>query len=72
MNEAYIFDSHRYFKNLIANEFTEQQAEALTSEQIAFLNINLATKTDFAEIRSRLVRLEAKIDAVHEEIQRRR
>ncbi len=54
MNEAIAFDTHRFVKHLTATGFTEQQAEALAEEQVAFLNGNLATKAD-------IVRLEVKI-----------
>ena len=46
MNDAIVFDSHRFVRNLTASGFTELQAEALASEQVELLNGNLATKTD--------------------------
>ena len=50
MNEAIAFDTHRFVKHLTATGFTEQQAEALAEEQVAFLNGNLATKADLAKL----------------------
>ena len=50
MNEAVAFDTHRYVKRLTASGFSEQQAETLAEEQVAFLNSNLATNTDIATI----------------------
>jgi len=46
MNEAIAFDTHRYVKRLMESGFNERQAETLAEEQIAFLNANLATKSD--------------------------
>ncbi len=50
MNEAVAFDTHRFVKHLTATGFTEQQAE----EQVAFLNGNLATKANLAELEAAL------------------
>ncbi len=60
MNEAIAFDTHRYVKRLIASGFSELQAETLAEEQIEFLNANLATKADVAQIH-------ADIDALRQE-----
>jgi len=51
MSEAVAFDTHRYVKRLTGSGFTEQQAETLAEEQIAFLNANLATKADIESLR---------------------
>ncbi len=51
MSEAVAFDTHRYVKRLTGSGFTEQQAETLAEEQIAFLNANLATKSDIESLR---------------------
>jgi len=62
MNEAIAFDTHRYVKRLMEGGFDERQAETLAEEQIAFLNANLATKSDIAKI-------EAGIEALRQETQ---
>lgn len=54
MNEAIVFDTHRFIRNLIASGFTERQAEALADEQAQLLNGNLATKADLATVKSDL------------------
>ena len=51
MSEAIAFDTHRFVKRLTASGFTEQQAEALASEQVNLLNSNLATKADIESLR---------------------
>ncbi len=51
MPEAIAFDTHRFVKNLTAHGFTEEQAEALATEQVAMLNSNLATETDIERFR---------------------
>ena len=60
MSEAIAFDTHRYVKRLMKGGFDELQAETLAAEQVAFLNANLATKSDIA-------RLEAASEARHQE-----
>jgi len=50
MSEAIAFDTRRYVKRLMEGSFDERQAETLAPEQIAFLNANLATKSDIAKI----------------------
>ncbi len=54
MNDAIVFDSHRFVRNLTASGFTERQAEALANEQVQLLNGNLATKTDLASFQTNL------------------
>ena len=54
MNDAIVFDSHRFVRNLTSSGFTESQAEALANEQAQLLNSNLATKTDLKAVESRL------------------
>ena len=54
MNDAIVFDSHRFVRNLTASGFTERQAEALANEQVQLLNGNLATKTDLASVQTNL------------------
>ena len=61
MNDAIVFDSHRFIRNLTASGFTERQAEALANEQVQLLNGNLATKTDLEAVKSGL---EVKIASV--------
>ncbi len=67
MNEAIAFDTHRYVKRLTASGFSEQQAETLAEEQIAFLNANLATKADIAQIHADIAQIHADIDALRQE-----
>ena len=45
---------HRFVKNLMANGFTEKQAEVLASQQVALLNSNLATKADIESVNERI------------------
>ena len=52
MTVAIAFDTHRFVKNLTANGFTEQQAEALAEEQVQLLEGNLTTRSDIAAIRT--------------------
>ena len=54
MNDAIVFDSHRFVRNLTASGFTERQAEALANEHVQLLNGNLATKTDLASVQTKL------------------
>ena len=54
MNDAIVFDSHQFVRNLTASGFTERQAEALANEQVQLLNGNLATKTDLASFQTNL------------------
>ena len=61
MNDAIVFDSHRFVRNLTASGFTERQAEALANEQVQLLNGNLATKTDLTSFQTNL---EAKLTGV--------
>ena len=61
MNDAIVFDSHRFVRNLTASGFTERQAEALANEQVQLLNGNLATRTDLASVQTNL---EAKLTGV--------
>ena len=61
MNDAIVFDSHRFVRNLTASGFTERQAEALANEQVQLLNGNLATKTDLTSVQTNL---EAKLTGV--------
>lgn len=52
--EAVVFDSHRFVKNLTANGFTEQQAEALAAETVAMMDGHLATKADLVVLKLEL------------------
>ena len=54
MEAAVAFDTHRFVKNLMANGFTEKQAEVLASQQVALLNSNLATKADIESVNERI------------------
>ena len=67
MSEAIAFDTHRFVKRLTDCGFTEQQAETLADEHVALLNANLATKTDIAEIKADIARIEAGMDALRQE-----
>ncbi len=66
MNDAIVFDSHRFVRNLTASGFTERQAEALANEQVQLLNGNLATKTDLASAQTNL---EAKLAGVKADLE---
>ena len=66
MNDAIVFDSHRFVRNLTASGFTERQAEALDNEQVQLLNGNLATKTDLASVQTNL---EAKLAGVKADLE---
>ena len=66
MNDAIVFDSHRFVRNLTASGFTERQAEALAKEQVQLLNGNLATKTDLASVQTNL---EAKLAGVKADLE---
>lgn len=71
VSEAIAFDTHRFVKHLTASGFTEQQAEALASEQVNLLNSNLATKADIesvkADIDSLRQEIKAEIDSLRQE-----
>lgn len=56
MSEAIAFDTLRFVKNLTANGFTEQQAEALAREHVHLLNSNLATKADIWKVKADLLK----------------
>ena len=59
MTAAIAFDTHRFVKRLTECGFTERQAETLADEHVALLNANLATKTDIAEIKAGIDRVQA-------------
>ena len=67
MTRAIAFDTHRFVKRLTESGFTEKQAETLAEEHVALLNANLATKTDIAEIKADIARIEAGIEALRQE-----
>ena len=71
MSEAIAFDTHRFVKHLTASGFTEQQAEALASEQVNLLNSNLATKADIESLRqetkAEIQSVKAEIDSLRQE-----
>ena len=62
MNEAIVFDTHRFVRNLTASDFTERQAEALADEQVQLLDANLATKADLAAVKADLAAVKADLD----------
>jgi len=66
MNDAIVFDSHQFVRNLTASGFTERQAEALANEQVQLLNGNLATKADLASVQTNL---EAKLAGVKADLE---
>ena len=66
MNDAIVFDSYQFVRNLTASGFTERQAEALANEQVQLLNGNLATKTDLASVQTNL---EAKLAGVKADLE---
>ena len=70
MSEAIAFDTHRFVKRLTYCGFTGQQAETLAEGHVALLNGNLATKTDIAEIKADIARLEARIEASRSDLMR--
>ena len=60
MNQAIVFDTHRFVERLTGNGFSKQQAEVLADEQVNLLDGNLATKTDLAQVEAGLkVEIEA-------------
>ena len=63
MNEAIVFDTHRFVRNLTASGFTERQAEALANEQVQLFNANLATKADIAAIQADVERVRSDLEA---------
>ncbi len=67
MIEAIAFDTHRFVKRLTGCGFTEQQAETLAGEHVAFLNANLATKADVGKIEARIAQVKAGMDALRQE-----
>ena len=68
MSEAIAFDTHRFVKRLTDCGFTEQQAETLADEHVALLNANLATKTDIAEIKADIARVETRMEAIRSDL----
>ena len=54
MNQAIVFDTHRFVERLTENGFSKQQAEVLADEQVNLLNGNPATKTDLSQVEARL------------------
>ncbi len=69
MSEAIAFDTHRFVKNLTAHGFSEEQAEALATEQVNLLNSNLATKADIAEIQQDIAEVRREVAEVRREIE---
>ena len=77
MNDAIVFDSHQFVRNLTASGFTERQAEALANEQVQLLNSNLATKNDLEVVKTGLetklasvqTNLEAKLAGVKADLE---
>ncbi len=66
--EAIPFDTHRFVQNLVANGFTEKQAEVLAYEQINLLNSNLATKADMAAVNYEIETLRHSTESKVEEL----
>ena len=73
MTEAIAFDTHLFVKRLTGGGFSEQQAETLAQEQVAFFNTSLATKADTQKTHEKIEvsRQETKADIqkVHERIE---
>ena len=78
MSEALAFDSHQFVKHLTDSGFTEEQAEALATEQVALLTSNLATKAELAlvqreiealrqETKAELALVQREIEALRQE-----
>ena len=78
MSEALAFDSHQFVKHLTDSGFTEEQAEALATEQGALLTSNLATKAELAlvqreiealrqETKAELALVQREIEALRQE-----
>ena len=69
MNDAIVFDTHRFVRNLTASGFTERQAEALANEQVQLLNGNLATKTDLQTVKADLQTVKADLQTVKADLE---
>ena len=70
MTVAIAFDTHRFVKNLTANGFTEQQAEALAEEQVQLLEGNLTTRSDIAAIRTDIAAIRSDIAAIRTDLRK--
>ena len=64
------FDTHRFVKRMIGAGMHESIAESLAEEQISFLNINVEIKSDIAENKMELIRVDERITHVDERITR--
>ena len=69
MNDAIVFDSHRFVRNLTASGFTERQAEVLANEQVQLLNGNLATKTDLEGVQLEVEGVRLEVEGVRLEVE---
>ena len=69
MNDAIVFDTHRFVRNLTESGFTERQAEALANEQVELLNSNLATKADMAAVQADIADVKADLEVRIERVQ---
>ena len=69
MNDAIVFDTHRFVRNLTESGFTERQAEALANEQVELLNSNLATKADMAAVQADIAAVKSDLEVRIERVQ---
>ncbi len=65
---AIAFDTLKFAKRLKEAGFTEQQAEALADAEAEFIEQNLATKRDIADIKRDIKELEVKLEVKIEQI----
>ena len=65
---AIAFDTLKFAKRLKEAGFTEQQAEALADAEAEFIEQNLATKRDIADLKRDIKELEVKMEQKIEQI----
>ena len=70
MNEAIVFDTHRFVRNLTASGFTKRQAEALADEQVQlFKAVRLGVASAPADLRRALGKFQTNIESEMERFQ---
>ncbi len=67
---AIAFDTLKFAKRLKEAGFTEQQVEALGAAEAEFIEENLATKRDIADVKRDIKELDLKIEQVRVELKR--